>query len=120
MEQDLDGLRTLLSGCSKALLAIVDEMRQAILFALMEGPCEGMRVGSITEKVRLSAPAVSKHLKTLREAGIVMVRKEGTMNFYCLNPDKTAIRNMVTLCQGILEALDVCEFRANQITEVLI
>lgn len=71
---------------SKVLQAIGDETRQNIILALMETPCHiGMRVGAITEKTHLSRPAVSHHLRILKEAKIVNVRKEKTMNFYSIN-----------------------------------
>ncbi|HDR7545676.1 TPA: winged helix-turn-helix transcriptional regulator, partial [Bacillus thuringiensis] len=62
----------------KVLLAIGDETRQAILLVLMETECQtGLRVGEITKQTHLSRPAVSHHLKILREAGIILMRKEG-------------------------------------------
>lgn len=65
----------------KVLLAIGDETRQAILLVLMETECQtGLRVGEITKQTHLSRPAVSHHLRILREAGIILVRKEGTKN----------------------------------------
>lgn len=70
----------------KALLAIGDETRQHIILALMDAQCSvGMRVGEITEKTHLSRPAVSHHLKILKDAEIISLRKEGTMNFYTIN-----------------------------------
>lgn len=70
----------------KVLLAIGDETRQSILFVLMETDCQtGLRVGEITEKTHLSRPAVSHHLKVLREAGVILMRKEGTKNYYYIN-----------------------------------
>lgn len=71
---------------SKVLQAVGDETRQNIILALMESPCNvGMRVGEITAKTHLSRPAVSHHLKILKEARIVNMRKEKTMNFYSIN-----------------------------------
>lgn len=70
----------------KVLLAIGDETRQAILLVFMETECQtGLRVGEITKQTHLSRPAVSHHLKILREAGIILMRKEGTKNFYYID-----------------------------------
>ncbi len=70
----------------KVLLAIGDETRQAILLVLMETECQtGLRVGEITKQTHLSRPAVSHHLRILREAGIILMRKEGTKNFYYID-----------------------------------
>jgi len=67
----------------KVLTAIGDKTRQAIIVALIENTCDsGMRVGEITERTHLSIPAVSHHLKVLREAEIITMRKVGTMTYY--------------------------------------
>jgi DNA-binding transcriptional ArsR family regulator len=39
------------------------------------------------EHLELSQPGVSKHLKVLREAGLVVVRPEGKQRLYALRPD---------------------------------
>lgn len=44
----------------------------------------GMNVKEITEQTNLSRPAISHHLKILKEAGLVNVRSEGTSNYYYL------------------------------------
>lgn len=44
----------------------------------------GMNVKEITEKTNLSRPAISHHLKILKDAGLVSVRRDGTSNFYYL------------------------------------
>lgn len=72
--------------CQKVLLAIGDETRQSILLVLMRTDCQtGLRVGEITEQTHLSRPAVSHHLKILRDAGVILMRKEGTKNFYYID-----------------------------------
>ncbi len=45
---------------------------------------KGMNVKDITERTNLSRPAVSHHLKILKEAGLIAVRQEGTANYYYL------------------------------------
>ncbi|CAI3251434.1 zinc-binding dehydrogenase [Enterococcus cecorum] len=44
-------------------------------------------MGAITEKTHLSRPAVSHHIKILKDAGVVEMRKEGTKNYYYLETD---------------------------------
>ena len=109
MLKDLTELKTYFSRGRRSISAIGDETRQSILLALMEGPIDGMRVGEIREHTYLSRPAVSHHLKVLCEANILTLRKSGTMNFYCLNPDKAEITNLLKLCQGILDVMEKCE-----------
>lgn len=65
------------------LNAICDENRQKILLVLMDNCVGGgVRVCDIAEKVNLSRPAVSHHLKLLADEGIVSVSKDGTKNYY--------------------------------------
>ena len=83
--------------CRKAISAIGDETRQLILLTLMESDFNGIRVGEITEKTHLSRPAVSHHLKILKEAEIVNVRREGTRNFYYLDSKESQWKNISEL-----------------------
>lgn len=86
----------------KVLQAIGDETRQSILLVLMKTECKtGLRVGEITEQTHLSRPAVSHHLKVLRDAGIILMRKEGTKNFYFIN-----IRSKLDLLKNLVMDID--------------
>ncbi|KGR91708.1 ArsR family transcriptional regulator [Ureibacillus massiliensis 4400831 = CIP 108448 = CCUG 49529] len=86
----------------KVLQAIGDETRQSILLVLMATDCQtGLRVGEITEQTHLSRPAVSHHLKILQEAGVILRRKEGTMNFYFIN-----IRSKIGLLKNLVTDID--------------
>ncbi|MEH6858892.1 ArsR/SmtB family transcription factor [Priestia megaterium] len=89
-------------NCQKVLLAIGDETRQSILLVLMGTDCQtGLRVGEITEQTHLSRPAVSHHLKVLRDAGIILMRKEGTKNFYYIN-----VRTKLGLLRTLMSDID--------------
>ncbi|KZX20134.1 ArsR/SmtB family transcription factor [Rathayibacter tanaceti] len=67
---------------------IADGTRRDILSLLLErrreGESDGMSVSSIVARLELSQPMVSKHLKVLREAGLVTVRESGQHRFYTL------------------------------------
>jgi len=67
--------------------ALGDPVRVSILKALC---CERLCVGDIVARVNLSQPAVSHHLRVLREAGLVTAEKEGTTVFYALNKDRVS------------------------------
>lgn len=75
----------LFGRCGRLIEALGDETRRSIVAALLGVDGRGMRVGQITEETNLSRPAVSHHLRVLKDAGAVAVRKQGTMNFYYLN-----------------------------------
>ena len=81
--------------CRKAISAMGDETRQLILITLLESDFNGIRVGEITEKTHLSRPAVSHHLKILKEAEIVNVRREGTKNYYYIDFNDTTIKPVI-------------------------
>jgi len=62
--------------------AIADPTRRQILGLLREGP---RAVGDIAGNFRTSRPAISKHLRLLKSAGLVVARKRGTANICELN-----------------------------------
>lgn len=81
--QGIEELAGMFSDCRPILTALGDENRQHLILTMMRmGDCGGCRVGEITEKTHLSRPAVSHHLKILKDAGIIQVRHEGTRNYY--------------------------------------
>ncbi len=67
--------------------ALADPHRRAMLDALREGPCS---VGELTGRLSLSQPMTSKHLRVLRDAGLVLVRKEAQQRIYEINPVRLA------------------------------
>jgi DNA-binding transcriptional ArsR family regulator len=62
---------------------ISDGTRRAILERLAERPCA---VGELAEQLPVSRPAVSQHLKVLKETGLVDDETIGTRRIYRLNP----------------------------------
>ncbi len=66
--------------------AIADPTRRALLLRLAD---EGERnVTELLKPFSISQPAVSKHLRILREAGLVRSRKEGRLRLYEVEADK--------------------------------
>lgn len=66
--------------------ALGDSTRRQILEVLASGECSaGTVVESMQARVRISQPAVSQHLKVLREARLVDVRSDGTRRLYAVN-----------------------------------
>lgn len=101
-------LQKIMSGfqeCQNAFTAIGDETRQLILLVLLENDLNGIRVGKIAEKTHLTRPSVSHHLKILKEAGIVAVRKEGTKNYYYITLDETQWKSIADLINLIYDSL---------------
>ncbi|WP_167474726.1 ArsR/SmtB family transcription factor [Nocardia arthritidis] len=67
----------------KALDALGDPTRRAIFERLGKGACA---VGELASELPVSRPAVSQHLKVLKEAGLVIDEAIGTRRVYRLNP----------------------------------
>ena len=63
--------------------ALADPNRRAVLALLLERP---RPVGELVERLVLSQPGTSKHLRVLREAGLVQVRREANRRVYALDP----------------------------------
>ena len=64
-----------------------DPVRRAILQMLARGEQPaGAIVDAIGPRFQISQPAVSQHLKVLRDSGLVTVRAEGTRRIYAVNP----------------------------------
>lgn len=64
-----------------ALKAIADPNRRRILSLVRDGE---MSAGDIASRFEISGPAVSQHLKVLKEAGLVEDRRDGTRRLYSL------------------------------------
>lgn len=89
----------------KAFTALGDETRQLILLVLLESDLSGIRVGELAKKTHLTRPSVSHHLKILKEAGIVSMRKEGTMNYYYISADETQWQSLAELINLVYEGV---------------
>ncbi|MEY3972469.1 MAG: hypothetical protein RLY84_862 [Actinomycetota bacterium] len=68
---------------------IADPTRRKILESLLAAQVSGgeLTVNDLVSKTKLGQPAVSKHLKTLRDAKLVAVREDGQKRFYSVTPD---------------------------------
>jgi DNA-binding transcriptional ArsR family regulator len=72
------------SGATHLLDALGDPTRRAIFEQLGESPSA---VVDLAERLPVSRPAVSQHLKVLKEAGLVRDVQVGTRRVYSLDPD---------------------------------
>jgi DNA-binding transcriptional ArsR family regulator len=78
-----------MTNYSERFAALADPTRREIFERLSRKP---MAVGEIAEGLPVSRPAVSQHLKVLKDAGLVTMRSEGTRNVYQI--DFRAIASM--------------------------
>ncbi|MGI5191249.1 ArsR/SmtB family transcription factor [Promicromonospora sp. CA-289599] len=71
--------------------ALGDPVRRRLLELLVTGEQPaGALVTALQARVRITQPAVSQHLRVLREAGLVQVRAEGTRRLYAVDDAGTA------------------------------
>jgi len=82
---------------SKYFKAFGDPSRLKILALLSNGE---MTVNDIVKAMDLSQPTVSRHLAVLREAEVVIDRRDGQRVFYSLNRD-----NVESCCAGFCDCL---------------
>ena len=66
-----------------ALAALADPTRRKVFERLKKGP---RAVGEVAHGLPVSRPAVSQHLKALKEAGLVADRPDGTRRVYYIDP----------------------------------
>ena len=83
----------------KALQALADPTRRQIFERLQNGPTS---VGTLAEALPISRPAVSQHLKILKNAGLVSERREGVRRIYGVE-----IRGLVELRRYLDKFWDV-------------
>ena len=77
--------------------ALKEVLRLRVLCALAETP--ELTVSQLAKQLRISQPLVSWHLRRLRQANIVQVRRDGRESFYALD------RERVAAYQAALESL---------------
>jgi DNA-binding transcriptional ArsR family regulator len=68
---------------SQVVTALADPTRRQIFERLAEGP---QSVGALALDMPISRPAVSQHLRVLKEAGLVSDQAEGTRRVYQIDP----------------------------------
>src|SRR5436309_360443 len=67
-----------------SMAALGDPTRRAIFERLADGPSS---VGALAGELPVSRPAVSQHLKVLKQAGLVVDRQAGNRRIYSIDPD---------------------------------
>ena len=65
------------------LAALADPTRRELLRLLVDGE---RSAGELADRFPVSRPAISRHLRVLREAGLVRARAEGKQRVYALDP----------------------------------
>lgn len=74
-------------ACIPLFNALSDTARQDIILLLAER--ERLSVNEIAETFNLSRPAISHHLKIMRDIGLVKIDQKGTQRYYSLTLDQS-------------------------------
>lgn len=107
---DFTELKKEFSAVSEFLVALGDEKRQAIIIALLaDRACEGVRVNDLREVTGLSRPAISHHLKLLKQVNLVDYRAEGTKNYYYLTHETKEIAKLQQLLAHVTQIMTEAE-----------
>ncbi|WP_379966721.1 ArsR/SmtB family transcription factor [Ectobacillus sp. sgz5001026] len=75
--------------CIPLFQALSDPARQDIILLLAEH--EALTVNEITENATLSRPAISHHLKILRDNHLVSIKQRGTQRYYSLEIEESVM-----------------------------
>lgn len=88
-------------ACESLFHAMGDPARQAIILLLAQH--ERLNVNQITETMHLSRPAISHHLKVLKDAGLVELNRESRENFYSLLWDEPLgrLKRLIALSEAV-------------------
>lgn len=93
---DLSQMQVHAQAAASLLKALANENRLMILCTLIEGE---LSVGELNTRVPLSQSALSQHLASLREAGLVATRKEAQTVYYSLQGDEA--QKIIAVLQSI-------------------
>ena len=94
--------------CITALKALGEESRLRILRLLFKEP---LSVNEITERLKLSQYNVSKHLRIMREAGLLESEKQGKLRLYGVS---SRLKTQVAANNNVLD-LGCCKFRLDKL-----
>jgi DNA-binding transcriptional ArsR family regulator len=95
-------------NCIGALKALGEETRLRILRLLFK---EGLNVSEIAERLNVSQYNVSKHLRIMREAGLLEMEKQGKQRLYSV---VDALKAQVAANNNVLD-LGCCTFRPDRL-----
>jgi DNA-binding transcriptional ArsR family regulator len=85
---------------NEAFKALADPTRREILRLLRRGECSAGELAERIEK-RMSRPSVSHHLAVLRQADLVVSRREGQQIYYALNT--TVMEDVAAILWGLFD-----------------
>ena len=98
LEKQVEILANELNQCRSIFEALGDGIRQHLITEMIRlKKYEGVRVGELATCAKLSRSAVSHHLKILKDARIINVKRIGTKNYYYFDSFDTIEQLIATL-----------------------
>ena len=107
-KQKLEQAMEQFKKCSPVFIALGDTTRQKILMDLAEAGESGINVAQLSGKSILSRPAISHHLKVLKDSGLIEPVKKGTQIFYklCLEHKLDSIKTLIQMVEDIMKTMN--------------
>ncbi len=119
LEKQINDWTESFTASSKLLNAMGNETRQYLILKMIKmGDCNGVRVGVIAAETNLSRPAVSHHLKIMKEAGLIKVHREETKNYYFFDPETKSLERLIETLQLAAEITKTLPHRCNEDNEI--
>jgi len=107
-KKELRHIHSMFQLCAPLFIALGDEIRQQLILEIADAGTEGINVSNLTAKTHLSRPAISHHLKVLKDCNLIVPKKTGTQIFYQLNLKKNLqdVNELVISILNILEKIN--------------
>lgn len=96
------------NSCVPFFIAMSDEYRQQLIMDIVSAGNQGINVSNLSAKSKLSRPAISHHLKVLKDSGLIKPLKVGTQIFYQLNLTENfkTVSELIKSMENILQKMD--------------
>ena len=96
------------NSCVPFFIAMSDEYRQQLIMDIVSAGSQGINVSNLSAKSKLSRPAISHHLKVLRDAGLIKPNKIGTQIFYQLDlkDNFKVVSDLIKSMEILLDKID--------------
>ncbi|GIO59783.1 ArsR/SmtB family transcription factor [Paenibacillus cineris] len=106
MSQQTEDILQQFKDCIPLLEVLTDVNRQAMIMLLAQNK-SGLNVNTIAGHINLSRPAVSHHLKVLKQSGFIKSEKKGVENYYVLTVRKPLeqLKSLITAVEDECEGL---------------
>lgn len=106
-KEELHNTREILHSCLPLFIALGDEFRQQLIIDIAAAGEKGINVSDLSENSKLSRPAISHHLKVLKDMGMIAPEKIGTQIFYklALHKDLEKLSDFINSINRVIESL---------------